>query len=255
MNRTFETTSPPMLTVGVRVDAIESLDSVTAAMTQAFNASRPFLMTFANPATAIAVKRRPLLGEMLEKFDMVAPDGIGMAIAIKLLHGQRALRISFDTTSLAPKVFQFAIQHRLSIVLVGGAPGIALTAKEKIIAAYPGVQIIGVFDGYADATETTNAIKALAPSIVIAGMGVFAQELMLLNLVSLDWLGMGFTCGGYLDQLSTKGTDYYPAWIDKHNLRFAYRLVKEPRRLGSRYLIEYPMFGVALAKAWFGKRS
>jgi N-acetylglucosaminyldiphosphoundecaprenol N-acetyl-beta-D-mannosaminyltransferase len=234
--------------VRVPVDAIQSLDMVAAAMSQAIAQARPWLMTFANPATSVAAKRRPELCEMLQRFDMVAPDGIGMTVAMRALHGQPAMRISFDGTSLAPIVFRLAVDRRLSVVLVGGDPGIAQAARDKIVHAYPGIDVIGTFDGYGDMTATVAAVRALAPSIVIAGMGVLVQERLLLKLVEQEWVGLGFTCGGYLDQLSAKGTDYYPMWIDNYDLRWAYRLVKEPRRLWRRYLVEYPEFGFELAK-------
>jgi len=79
------------------------------------------------------------------------------------------------------------------------------------------------------------------PDIVIAGMGGVKQEKFLLDLVARGWRGVGFTCGGYLDQLA-KRYHYYPRWVDRYNLRFAYRLWQEPSRLWRRYLLEYPLF-------------
>ena len=40
--------------------------------------------------------------------------------------------------------------------------------------------------------------------------------------------GVGFTCGGFIHQTSQNEIDYYPAWVDKTNLRFVYRMWKEP---------------------------
>src|ERR1700712_984810 len=91
--------------VGVPVDAIPSLEVITAAMLEAYEARRPWLMSFANPATAVAIKRFPQLRPILERFDLVAPDGSGMAVAMRLLHAHPAMRVSFDDTSLAPVVF------------------------------------------------------------------------------------------------------------------------------------------------------
>jgi exopolysaccharide biosynthesis WecB/TagA/CpsF family protein len=72
-------------------------------------------------------------------------------------------------------------------------------------------------------------------------MGTGKQELFLQGLANRGWHGIGITCGGYLDQLSG-GFNYYPAVVDRLNLRFAYRLIKEPRRLWRRYLLDYPRF-------------
>ena len=70
---------------------------------------------------------------------------------------------------------------------------------------------------------------------------------VLLALVEAGWRGCGFTCGGYLDQLGG-GMRYYPAWVDRANLRFAYRLLREPRRLWRHYLIDYQGFTLLFAR-------
>lgn len=249
MSQTNSVSESRLMTVGVSVDAIQSLTVVLTAMAQAIAQRRPWLMTFANPATSIAVKRHPELGPMLDRFDLVAPDGIGMAVAIRLLHHQPAMRISFDTTSLAPDVFYFAKDRRLSVVLIGGLPGVADTARDKLLAAYPGLDIVATFDGYGDLRTKATAIRTLSPDIIIVGMGVLAQEKFLLTMIDQGWIGLGFTCGGYLDHLCASGTNYYPAWIDRYDLRFAYRFWKEPGRLWRRYLIEYPEFLIDMLKA------
>lgn len=40
--------------------------------------------------------------------------------------------------------------------------------------------------------------------------------------------GIGFTCGEFIHQLAMNKINYYPAWINKYNLRFLYRMYKEP---------------------------
>ena len=83
-------------------------------------------------------------------------------------------------------------------------------------------------------------------------MGAPRQERFLLNLRESGWRGAGFTCGGFFDQVSGNG-DYYPAWIDRLNLRFLYRLVREPRRLWRRYLVDYQVFlRLYMKQAWSG---
>jgi N-acetylglucosaminyldiphosphoundecaprenol N-acetyl-beta-D-mannosaminyltransferase len=72
-------------------------------------------------------------------------------------------------------------------------------------------------------------------------MGAPLQERFLLQLADDGWHGIGFTCGGFLDQL-IDGKNYYPAWADRLNIRFLYRLAKEPRRLWRRYLVDYQVF-------------
>ncbi len=206
-------------------------------------AQRCILVTFANPSTAVLVRRSAGFRRSLLSFDLVLPDGIGMCMAIKWLHGLPARRVSFDMTSLGPELFSHAQAESLSVVLAGGAPGVAARARDCIAGAYPGLRIAGVFDGYANPDETTRRIVALSPDILICGMGGVRQEAFLLGVCAAGWHGWGFTCGGFLDQLDGR-VNYYPAWIDRANLRWAYRLFREPRRLWRRYLLDYGRFGL-----------
>ncbi len=235
-------------TLSLSVDAIVGTPRLTDLLEGFREQGVIRLFTFVNPG-AIAVTRR--VGdyhELLAAFDAVLPDGIGMCWAMRLLHGLRAARVSFDTTSLAPAVMEWAVANRLSVALVGGRPGVAQTAAEQLVKAYPELRIALVLDGFGDRANKIVEIRQRRPNVVICGMGAGEQERFLLSLAAAGWSGFGFTCGGYLDQLA-ESLHYYPAWIDAANLRWAYRLVREPRRLARRYLVDYALFAACLARA------
>lgn len=206
------------------------------------------LVTFANPGVAPLARRSASFERSLREFDLVLPDGIGLCVAMRWLHGLPAQRVSFDTTSLAPALFARARLRGLRVVLVGGAPRVAEQARAQITAHFPGLQIIAAYDGYGDMVAKAGAVGELRPDIVICGMGSIRQEAFLLELKHQGWRGWGFTCGGYLDQL-IGGIAYYPRWIDATNMRWAYRLLREPRRLWRRYFIDYPYFGLLVLAA------
>jgi N-acetylglucosaminyldiphosphoundecaprenol N-acetyl-beta-D-mannosaminyltransferase len=193
-------------------------------------------------------RREPGFADALGRFDMVLPDGIGVVQAVARLRRMAVARISFDSTSLALPVLALAEQTGASVVLVGGAPGVAERAASHIRRSFPGLRLLAALDGFGDRAEMIEYLLELRPEIVICGMGAVAQEEFLLRLVEAGWRGCGFTCGGYLDQLGS-GMQYYPAWIDGLNLRWLYRLAREPRRLWRRYLIDYQRFGLLFAQA------
>jgi N-acetylglucosaminyldiphosphoundecaprenol N-acetyl-beta-D-mannosaminyltransferase len=232
-------------TLGISVDAIEASD-LSRLLDLPVRPAAPMLMTFVNPASVKLAERDPGYRLLLDKFDAVLPDGIGMCWAIRLIHGLPATRVSFDTTSLAPLVFRRAQRLNLTVALVGGRPKIAERAADQLIRAFPGLSIVGMLDGYGDHADKITKVKSLAPAIIIAGMGAPMQEHFLLRLADAGWSGVGFTCGGYLDQL-VNGLHYYPRWMDAANLRWAYRLIREPRRLSRRYGMEYLHFAARLA--------
>lgn len=243
-------------TVGLPVHAILTPErDSTAAVADViamFDSLESSLVTFANPATAILARRSAHFRRELASFDFIFPDGIGMCMAIKLLHNLPARRLSFDTTSLAPAIFELAQLRGLRVVLVGGKQPVADKARARIIEHFPGLQVLAAFDGYGDISAKLTSVAALLPDIVVCGMGGGKQESFLLGLRAFGWRGWGFTCGGYLDQLCN-GMTYYPLWIDATHLRWMYRLAREPRRLWRRYLIEYSHFVLLLCGALVDK--
>ena len=238
--------------IGIPIHAISPPSgSTAAAMVLRFLHDSPdtgALVTFVNPGTAKLAWSRTGYARNLHAFTLVLPDGIGMCVAMRLLHGLRASRISFDMTSLAPAVCDYACQAGLSVVLVGGGPGIAERAGARLAEHFPGLRIAGCFDGYGAVDDTIGKIAALEPNIVICGMGAGHQEAFLLRMRGSGWRGWGFTCGGFFDQLQA-GLNYYPGWVDRSNLRWAYRLAREPRRLWRRYLLDYVAFWLMLCTA------
>lgn len=204
--------------------------------------SKALIITFVNPHACFLDSKNPGYTDMLELFDIVACDGIGMVKVARTSGCVNLHRESFDFTSLAGDVLQAAVSYGWSVGLVGGKPGVTKDAARMLTDKYPGLEVVGNFSGYGAEPEvarkffTDNKVQ-----LVICGMGAPLQEKFLTELVLNGWSGMGFTCGGFLDQtINWKGS--YPGWIDRNDLRFLYRLIKEPRRLWRRYLIEYQVF-------------
>jgi exopolysaccharide biosynthesis WecB/TagA/CpsF family protein len=211
------------------------------------------IVSFVSPPVFKALKERP---SYLDRIDVILSDGILMTRALRMLRGRDVDRISFDSTSIAPVVFRSATTNGLKTVLIGGREGVAQRAATCLQLHFPGIQISAAMDGYMAWEAAIRRIISLDPHIVICGMGAPMQELFLTELVSAGWKGFGFTCGGYLDQLNVR-YDYYPAWIDHHNLRWLYRLMKEPKRMVRRYFLDYQPFFRALSRemlASFGPR-
>lgn len=173
-------------------------------------------------------------------------DGISLAVIDSILHFRNTPRRSFDDTSLAPEVFNYAKKNNLSIGLVGSSDESIKGAMSIISEKYKPSRIVA-HHGFFSESETSRVVDEFSGfDIVICSMGTPRQEHFLLSLVKSGWTGVGFTCGGYFDQLnSAGGLDYYPALVNKLNLRWAYRIYREPKRLWKRYLIDYPV-GCAL---------
>src|ERR1043166_7036583 len=95
----------PTTTSGLRVDAIADRVVVVDAVADALRDRRRLLITFANPGTPISAKRANAL-RLFDRFDIVAADGIAMVKGVQWLHRLPVVRLSFDSTSLAPPIFR-----------------------------------------------------------------------------------------------------------------------------------------------------
>jgi len=200
------------------------------------------IVTFVNPhACSIAESNQEYLGH-LQEFDWVLCDGIGMVIAARRISGLDIDRTAFDLTSVAGPVCEWLAKGNVPLVLVGGKPGVSDRAAELLNELFPALNIVETFSGYdSDPGDALNYMAEHQKAALVCGMGAPRQEKFLIDMAKSGWKGIGFTCGGFFDQLGEK-VDYYPKWIDRMNLRFLYRLGVEPRRLWRRYLIDYQVF-------------
>ena len=237
---------------GLPVSAIESRDRAFDLVADAVRLprARACLITFVNPLGIKLVRAETGYHDTLQRMDAVFCDGIGLAMAARWFGRFPLERISFDSTSLAPRVFAFAREHGKSLVIVGGHPGVADVAADRIREAYPGIRILAALNGYVPPEMLLEKVAELDPDIVICGMGAPRQEAFLVSLADNGWSGVGFTCGGYLDHLGDR-FDFYPAIVDRLNLRWLYRIAREPRRIGYRFLVEYAPFWRAVFRQAF----
>lgn len=200
------------------------------------------LHTFVNPYSYKVL--RAISPQALTGCDFsVHFDGVSLVWLARICGMRRIERISFDDTSIAPLVFSECVSRGFSVAFVGSASGIAASAARHIERRHPSLNVKFVSDGYYSASASAEVLESAACcDVVICSMGTPRQENFLLELRALGWSGTGFTCGGYLDQLNgSGGGEYYPAWINKLQLRWFYRIWKEPKRLIPRYLIDYPV--------------
>ena len=191
--------------------------------------SKGKVYTFLNPVSYLtALDNKELFGQM----DGIFADGGLLVKAIKMLYAKVVTRRSFDMTSMAPELFAYALEHDKTIYIVASKQEQVEKAVEIFQERYPEVNFAGYRNGYFSSEEEMDKeakhITELKPDFLIVGMGSLMQEKFLLKVKNAGYQGVGFTCGGFIHQTSRNEIDYYPAWVDKTNLRFVYRMWKEP---------------------------
>ena len=206
--------------------------------------TREKVYTFLNPVSYLyALKNKSLFAS----FDGIFADGSILVSAIRLLYRRKVTRRSFDMTSLAPVLLKYAEEKHKSVYIVASKQEQVERAVRIFKDRYPGLIVIGYRNGYFSSEEEQRLeaeyITKVNPDFLIVGMGALMQERFLLKVKETGYNGIGFTCGGFIHQTAKDEIEYYPAWADRMNLRFVYRMYKEPHTR-KRYLQAAVLFPV-----------
>ena len=192
--------------------------------------------TFLNPVSYLSALDNK---ELFVRFDGIFADGSILVAAIKLVYGKDVTRRSFEMTSLAPDLLSYAETHGKSVYIVASRQEQVEKAVGIFKERYPKLLVVGYRNGYfaseKEQDEEVRHIVEVNPDFLIVGMGALMQERFLLKVKDFGYRGIGFTCGGFIHQTAKDEIDYYPAWVDRMNLRFLYRMYKE-KHTRKRYL-------------------
>ncbi len=166
-------------------------------------------------------------------------DGSGCQIALKQKGYKYAQKIAGCELWLH---FIERFHSNRTFYLIGSKPEVIEETVQKLRAQFEDISIVGYRDGYLKSDEERQAlIKDVAekqPDYVFVAMGSPKQELLMEELLKAHpavYQGLG----GSFD-VFTGHVQRAPKWWVDHNIEFAYRLVKEPKRIGRQiHLVKY----------------
>ena len=117
--------------------------------------------------------------------------------------------------------------------LVGGKQEVIEETVEKLRTQYPDIRIVGYRNGYLKTDEERASliddIAQQKPDVVFVAMGSPKQEL-LMEEIQQRHVAIFQGLGGSFD-VYTGHVERAPEWWVKHNLEWAYRLVRQPSRI------------------------
>jgi exopolysaccharide biosynthesis WecB/TagA/CpsF family protein len=198
------------------------------------------ISSFVNPYSMLVLEDNLIVAESVDYWYV---DGISLVKSFVKYEGKDINRFSFDDSSIAPLIFEFARTTNKSLAVIGTKKSViekAVKVIEKKFKINISYWRNGYFENDFELQECIDTIYRNNIDIVICGMGTPHQENFLIQLKKTGWDGYGFTCGGYLHQIATK-ENYYPVFFDKLNIRWIYRIIDEPK-LMKRYFYLYPIF-------------
>lgn len=181
--------------------------------------------------------------------DFFGADGLIFALILRLLTGRKIERASFDTNSVAIPVLETCCRRRVRIGVVGGTEEEINVFGRKLSALMPDLQLAALVAGFdVSSEEVSGRLREAQVEVAVFSMGSGRQEAYAaaaLNTVST--LRAAFTSGAFVSQFSrTEAIGIYPDWVNRWNLRWAYRLLREPH-VRKRVAVDYPLSFVEIA--------
>ncbi len=165
---------------------------------------------------------------------LILPDGIGVIKASKILG--TPLKEKVAGVEFGEALVKGSGENDAGIFFLGGKPGIAETAAEKLKNKYPDALICGTNDGYFDKTGEENErviekINGSVAKILFVCLGVPAQEKWINdNSEKLSGVRLCAGLGGSLDVFSGN-VKRAPSIVIKLGFEWLYRIVKQPARI------------------------
>jgi N-acetylglucosaminyldiphosphoundecaprenol N-acetyl-beta-D-mannosaminyltransferase len=177
--------------------------------------------------------------------DLSLADGMPLIWAARLLGSPLPEKVS--GSDLVIPLMRLAAERRWRVYLLGGGPGVAEAAAERVVRDL-GTQVVGTdspivaLDGTPeDSEQMLERLRASGPDLVLVAFGAPKQELWIERFTDRIRPTVAVGVGGSLDFVAGK-VKRAPAWMSRVGLEWLFRLLHEPRRMWRRYLVEDPAF-------------
>jgi exopolysaccharide biosynthesis WecB/TagA/CpsF family protein len=230
--------------LGVEVGRVD-YESAVEAIIEAARQHRSFGVSALAVHGVMEAYRDRAFREMLNRLDLITPDGQPVRWALNLL-GARELKDRVYGPTLMLRVCERAAAAGLSVFLYGSTPAVLDGLRRNLTKRFPDLVIAGVkADRFREATaaEDESDIRLIADSgagIVMVGRGCPRQEKWVarhLGRINAPMMAVGAAFDFHAGTLPQA-----PQILQDYGLEWLFRLAHEPRRLWRRYLVLNPLF-------------
>ena len=214
--------------LGVTVDNLSLPESV-ARVTAHLKNNVPVTVYTPNPIMISHAIKDSTFRDVLNRATFNLPDGIGLLWAAKILSlplTNRVAGIEFGQALLS-----YAAQKALRVYLLGGKPGIAAQAAQKLKQKYPNLIICGTHHGYFSENQSPalcQKIEQAQTDILFVCLGSPRQEIWL-DTYHPHGVQISAALGGSLDVWSGS-VKRAPRLLSNVGLEWLWRMILSPRR-------------------------
>lgn len=203
-----------------------------------------------NAAKLLQMRDDADMDAIVQNCELVNADGASMVIAARLLGFDIPERVA--GVDLMYELCSLSEQKGYSIYLLGAKQPTVEKAVSKLKESYPKLKIGGFRNGYFDKSmfdEVAKEISASRAEVVFVGITSPKKELLIERFRSLGMVGVFVGVGGSFDVVSGD-ISRAPRWMQSAKLEWAFRMMKEPKRLAKRYIVGNARFLTLLVKEY-----
>ncbi|MDQ0902967.1 MULTISPECIES: WecB/TagA/CpsF family glycosyltransferase [unclassified Paenibacillus] len=220
---------PKVRIYGVPISKM-SMDQTVAYLTNAIEQRQPHQVITANPIMVMAAQDDPAYLSMMQRAELIVPDGTGVVWAAKYVGEPVVERVpGYD---LIHELMKVGESKGWKVYLLGASNEVIQAAAEKLRTAYPRVKLVGVRDGYFKDEQDAEVIQDIvdaAPDLLFVGRSAANQEPWIGKYKQQIGVPVMMGVGGSFDVLSGK-LKRAPVLFQKLRLEWFYRLMQEPWR-------------------------
>ena len=213
-------------------------DSALAIVQQLAREPRPTAVCPANTHILAEARHEPEFARVMEKFDLVLPDGMPVVWTLNLrgagladrVYGPYFTRHALKNTPRPWRHFFF-----------GDTEEVLEALKRVAVQLQPNIQIVGAISPpfrtwtEADEAQFADTINAASPDFVWVALPGGRMEKWIIENQHRYRRGVFLAVGDAFTLLSGR-RPFAPKWMQRLGLTWLYRMLAEPRRLGPRYL-------------------
>jgi N-acetylglucosaminyldiphosphoundecaprenol N-acetyl-beta-D-mannosaminyltransferase len=238
ITRTATTRTRPVWVWGLPLAPLTSAD-VVDRVDELIRAGVPSYFITANVHYAMLTARAARLADVNRKAAFVVADGMPLVWASRWLRTPLPERVT--GVDLLPALCERAALRGHRVFFLGGAPGVAEAAAERLCERFPALQIVGVESppyrqlSPEERQQQHDRIRAARPDLLFVAFGQPKGEYWIDENCEALGVPVSVQVGASLDFVAGRVLRA-PRWVQRVGLEWAYRLWREPSRLAVRYL-------------------
>jgi N-acetylglucosaminyldiphosphoundecaprenol N-acetyl-beta-D-mannosaminyltransferase len=206
----------------------------------------------------VQAEDNPRFREAYSRANLCLADGMPVVWASRLLRTHVPEKVS--GSDFVPVLLERAAQRGWRVYFLGGRPGVAALARDKLRERLPTLQVVGVDDSRVEVDDLAGCkvlvdqIGATKPHIVLVALGAPKQEFWIDKVRESLSPAVFVAVGASLDFVAGVAARA-PAWMSRYGLEWLYRFGQEPGRLGRRYFLRDPRFAYIVGRELLARRQ